>query len=217
MVAVGHKMTHAGSSIPPLVCLSQILHHLHPFPSSSEFGGQMCPPRNMLYFGNHFPFAKHQNVGDSYFHNFLNGKESGWFGAVFFAVASLSSMSSVTVCDKMADSICDTLDHKYTTPQPQLIHHLDQEESHLCPLSLIGQRIKIIFTDASKEDKRIKRLILFLICLKLLAYSWVKSKILRLKFDFLSLKDVAIYVLQVSVAQNISDGQCSNCKLSGIF
>ena len=50
-------------------------------------------------------------------------------------MASLGSMSSVTVCDKMADSICDTSDHKYTT-QPQLIHHLDQEESHLCPLSL---------------------------------------------------------------------------------
>ena len=175
----------------------------------------MCPPRNMLYFGNHFPFAKHQHVVSLYFHNFLNGKESGWFGAVFFALASLSSMSSVTVCDKMADSICDTLDHKYTTPQPQLIHHLDQEESHLCPLSLIGQRIKIIFTDASKEDKRIKRLLMFLICLKLLANCWVKSKILRLKFDFLSLKDVAIYVWQVS--QKTFQMCNVPIKLSGIF
>ena len=116
----GHKMTHAGCSIPGSASLCpNPPPSLPPFYPSCGTGWPISPKCSYQI----------STCGKFMFnHSSWNGKESAWFGSVFFAASSLSSMSSVTVCDKMADSICDRLDHKYTT-QPQLIHHLDQEES----------------------------------------------------------------------------------------
>ena len=119
---VGHKMTHAGWSIPGSASVCP-----NPPPSLSPFYGSCRTgwPNSPLE-------TKYQHVGSLYVLLDLGPFSLLWL---------LSSMSSVTVCDKMADSICDTLDHKYTT-QPQLIHHLDQEDS----LSLIDQRSKLLLS-----------------------------------------------------------------------
>ena len=97
-MAGGDKMSHAGRSIQDpsrfgLICT--ISHNLHPFSLFKMIFSQFLECKRI--FPSFWPIS---------------------------LPASESSMSScVTVCDKMADSICDTLDHKYTT-QPQLIHHL---------------------------------------------------------------------------------------------
>ena len=57
----------------------------------------------------------HLNFGSYFPPNSWKGEDSAaWFWTVSFAWA-LSLMSTVTACDKMADSICDRPDHKYTT------------------------------------------------------------------------------------------------------
>ena len=92
-MAGGDKMSHAGRSIQDpsrfgLICT--ISHNLHPFSLFKMIFSQFLECKRI--FPSFWPIS---------------------------LPASESSMSScVTVCDKMADSICDTLDHKYTT-QPQ--------------------------------------------------------------------------------------------------
>ena len=109
----------------------------------------LSPHKPVIYafFGEQHYFAL-PNINTSlYFHNSqMNGKESAWFGAVFFAVASLSSMSSVTVCDKMADSICDTSDHKYTTQLQWLTITTNREKHFLSswsgPENVVEKNVK---------------------------------------------------------------------------
>ena len=183
MAAVGHKMTHAESNIPPLVCLNPKPSTISPLSPDhmnllDKCVHQMKPVICILWRTTCIALPNINKYRKLMFSQFSEWKGIwGWFGAVFFGVASLSWMSSVTVCDKMADSICDTLDHKYTTPQPRLIHHLDQEESHLCPLSLIGQHWKLFSHICFIGRRENQKVVLVPDLPETFSYCWVKSEI----------------------------------------
>ena len=105
-------MLHAGSSIPGFALSNPFQQHLSPSLFSDLIAWYQrttvvafWPEREQL----------HLNFGSFFPPNSWKGEDSAaWFWTVSFAWA-LSLMSTVTACDKMADSICDRPDHKYTT------------------------------------------------------------------------------------------------------
>ena len=111
-------MLHAGSSIPGFALSNPFQQHLSPSLFSDLIAWYQrttvvafWPEREREREREQL----HLNFGSFFPPNSWKGEDSAaWFWTVSFAWA-LSLMSTVTACDKMADSICDRPDHKYTT------------------------------------------------------------------------------------------------------